>query len=122
MQLSVGQPIFGDQHFRFLGCFDEGATRVRCRTITFQRFEASVERITMPLAAIERPNGHQALGGLAGAAYLAIFADMAELDHHRLFKGLVVHHGRNVKRPNWLQLWRGSCAQTSQDPLIFRLF
>jgi hypothetical protein len=74
----------------------------------------------MPIAAIERPNCHQALGGLAGAAYLAVFADMAELDHHRLFKGFVVHHGRNVERPNWLQLWRGSCAQTSQDPADFR--
>ncbi|CDX29188.1 hypothetical protein MPLSOD_110133 [Mesorhizobium sp. SOD10] len=97
MQLSVGQPVFGDQHFRFPGRLDEGATRVRCRTITFQRFEANVESITMALAAIERPNGHQALGGLADASDLAIFADMAELDHHRFFKGFVVYHGRQRK-------------------------
>ncbi|CDX58291.1 hypothetical protein MPL3365_30071 [Mesorhizobium plurifarium] len=97
MQLCVGQPVFRNQHVRFPGRLDEGATCVRCRTITFQRFEASVESITMALAAIERPNGHQALGGLAGASDLAIFADMAELDHHRLFKGLVVYHGRQRK-------------------------
>jgi len=28
----------------------------------------------------------------------------------------------NVKRPNWLQLWRGSCAQTSQAPTDFSGF
>jgi hypothetical protein len=28
----------------------------------------------------------------------------------------------NVKRPNWLQLWRGSCAQTSQAPTYFSGF
>ncbi|CDX39319.1 hypothetical protein MPLA_30028 [Mesorhizobium sp. ORS 3359] len=97
MQLSVGQPVFGNKHFRFPGRLDKGATCVRWRTIPFQRFEASVESITMALAAIERPNGHQALGGLAGAADLAIFADMAELDHHRLLKGFAVYHGRQRK-------------------------
>lgn len=51
----------------------------------------------MPLPPIERPNGHEALSCFAGAVYSTIFADMAEFDHHRRFKWLVVCHGRKRK-------------------------
>ncbi|CCV06618.1 hypothetical protein MESS2_340019 [Mesorhizobium metallidurans STM 2683] len=94
MQPAVGQSLVGNQYVRFLRRFDQCPTRVCGRTITFQHFEASVEGITMPRAAIERPGRHQTLGRFPGAADLAIFADMTKFDHDRLFKRLVVHHRR----------------------------
>ena len=111
MQPVVGKPVVGHQNFRFPGSLDQCPSRFRCRTITFQHFEASVEGITMTRAAIEWPDRHEALRRFLGAADMAIFADMAEFDHDRRFKRFVVHHGRNAKQPIWLQKWPGTCAQ-----------
>ena len=99
MQLSVWQSVVGHQHFRFLGGFDQRPARIRRRAITFQHFEASVEGFAMATAAIERPNGHQTLGRFASVADVAVFADVAEFDDDRRFKGFVVH-GRKRKAAN----------------------
>lgn len=53
----------------------------------------------MATAAIERPNGHQALGCFPGVADVTVFADVAEFDDDGGFKGFVVH-GRKRKAAN----------------------